>query len=187
MIFYSLIKPDANQHDEAYRLLAVALKREYAVSLDDMRLLRGARGKPYFDNSGIYFNISHCKGMVCCITADCECGIDCEAADRGAYKAAERIFSQEERASLAVFDDRPSAKAEYFSCIWTLKEACAKADGRGIYTELAGQTFSVPEGILFQNGFYTRSVALDGFIISAAAANFDGVSGNIAEITADMN
>lgn len=150
------------EHDIAYRLLGAALLDAYGIdALPEIE--RGKYGKPYFADSGIHFNISHCSGLAVCAVGECENGIDCEEIGRVGMKAAKRIFSAEEYAELesAAEEIRP----EIFARLWTFKEACGKTVGRGLGGELPIYGKSEEKGI-FTCGFTLG----DGrFMVTAAA------------------
>lgn len=151
------------EHNTAYRLLEAVLRHEYGMdALPGIQ--RGRYGKPYFIQSGIFFNISHCSGLAVCAVGECENGIDCEEIGRVGMKAARRIFTAEEYSQLenAAEDMRP----ELFARLWTFKEACGKAVGRGLAGELP------PYGAAEAKGIFTCSFTLgDGrYMVTAAAA-----------------
>ena len=62
----------------AYRLLGLAVQREYGLfPLPEIR--RSERGKPFFpDYPGLCFNLSHSRGAVVCALHDGPVGIDVE-------------------------------------------------------------------------------------------------------------
>jgi len=90
---------------------------------------------------GLDFNISHTTGMVACAIAwNCAVGIDLEPLDRRVQiSIAQRFFAPQEYAWLMALDD--AAREPAFLQLWTLKEAVAKAVGRGL--QLGFETFSV--------------------------------------------
>lgn len=150
------------EHNAAYRLLGAALRDGYGISAPP-EIQRGKYGKPYFVRDGIFFNISHCSGLAVCALGECENGIDCEEIGRVGMKAARKIFSSEEYARLegAAEDMRP----ELFARLWTFKEACGKATGRGLAGELP------PYGEEGKKDIFTCSFTLnDGrYMVTAAA------------------
>ena len=151
------------EHNMAYRLLGAALRDGYGIdTLPEIQC--GKYGKPYFVQSGIFFNISHCNGLAVCAIGECENGIDCEEIGRVGMKAARRIFTAEEYARLesAAEDIRP----EMFARLWTFKEACGKTTGRGLTGELP------PYGRAEDKGIFTCDFTLgDGRYMVTAAAN----------------
>lgn len=86
---------------------------------------------------GLDVNITHCRGLVACIGAfGCSVGIDAESLAAETFNGetapplAEEVFSGEE---IRWLQGRPPPMAgASFLQLWTLKEALAKADGRGL-------------------------------------------------------
>lgn len=103
--------------------------RTWRLRADDL-------GKPELDppcgNPPLRFSLSHTRGMVACAIARLPIGIDVESVGRGTPFAAvaQRYFATEECQEL---DRAPStARRQIFFRFWTLKEALAKAVGRGL-------------------------------------------------------
>jgi 4'-phosphopantetheinyl transferase len=116
-----------------------------------IRFLIGLQGKPSLVDArscDLRFNVSHSGGLaLLAFSLEREIGVDVEfkRADVDFAALAEMSFSKEERAALLAcpLTDRANLFYEY----WTCKEACIKADGRGL------------------------SVPLDQFRVTAAAGN----------------
>jgi 4'-phosphopantetheinyl transferase len=110
-----------------------------------VRFCYGLQGKPsLWDSqmSKLRFNLSHSRGIALLAFAlDHEVGVDVEFMDAGVdvLALAETSFSESERAALLACP--PAARADLFYEYWTCKEACIKADGRGLAFPL--QQFSV--------------------------------------------
>lgn len=96
----------------------------------DMPAIRTSdRGKPYFENSGVYFSISHTKHHVFCVLSDCPVGIDAEEADRKIdLRLAKKILSSAEYERYTHASDKQQCLLRF----WILKEADAKCSGDGI-------------------------------------------------------
>jgi len=100
----------------------------------------GPQGKPSLKEehaSGLRFNVSH-SGEIA-LLAFCrnqEIGIDVELkrADVDFLSLAEMSFSKDERTAL--LSCAPTDRANLFYELWTCKEACIKADGRGLSVPL---------------------------------------------------
>ena len=89
-----------------------------------------------------HFNLSHTRGLVVlAVCREAEVGVDVELIDRrlDPLRLAARHFSPSERETLATTPD--AQRHERFFELWTLKEAYAKALGRGLNLDL--QSFSV--------------------------------------------
>lgn len=117
---------------EAPSALAFAT-REFGKPV--LRVAPGAVAPPHF-------NLSHTRGLVVlAVCREAEIGIDVESIDRSLQplRLAGRHFSPSEREMLAATPD--AQRHERFFELWTLKEAYAKALGKGLSLDL--QSFSV--------------------------------------------
>ena len=59
-------------------LLMNILKENYNTNYQDINIIYNENGKPYIENSNIYFNISHSNNYAAVIVSNKECGIDIE-------------------------------------------------------------------------------------------------------------
>lgn len=97
----------------------------------------GAQGKPAMANSALQFNVSHSGDAVLLgFAIDREIGVDVELMQTGLDFAglAKTSFSQTEQD--AILAQPPDKRAGLFYEYWTCKEACIKADGRGLSAPL---------------------------------------------------
>lgn len=102
------------EHDAAYHLLALALKREWGMS-GLPAVAREEGGKPYFPAyPEICFNLSHSRGAVACALHDKPVGIDVE-----------KIRPAPRRLAAGMED-------EAFFRLWTAREATVKRMGQGV-------------------------------------------------------
>ncbi len=126
----------------ALRLLLGAYQRVEPASV---RFEYGPQGKPAISSSHatpVRFNVSH-SGDLCLLgfALDRDVGVDIEAhrTNVNFEELAARVFSLPEQNSLSAL---PSARrANLFYEYWSCKEACIKADGRGLSIPL--QQFSI--------------------------------------------
>lgn len=89
----------------------------------------GARGKPRFVGGGMHFSISHTKGHVFCVLSSCPVGLDAELSTRQiSPRLAEKILSPGEFSQYTQAENPQEALRQF----WVLKEAGAKATGRGL-------------------------------------------------------
>ncbi|MEP6483178.1 MAG: 4'-phosphopantetheinyl transferase superfamily protein [Rudaea sp.] len=112
----------------------------------DLRIERGAEGKPFLADSTLRFNLSHSRGaLALAIARDLDIGIDIENADRPrrALDLAERWFHPSEVATLAALDG--PARAAAFIHLWCCKEALLKATGSGIANGLSRAVFRLDD------------------------------------------
>jgi 4'-phosphopantetheinyl transferase len=109
----------------------------------ELRFNRNAQGKPFLENGGLEFNVSHSRDrLLIAVTAGRAVGVDIEFRRTGLNMEpiARRWFAPEERAFFQTLE-KPE---DGFFDIWAKKEAYVKALGIGIYKEL--NTFAVPLG-----------------------------------------
>ncbi len=86
------------------------------------------RGKPYFPDSAWYFSISHTRERAFCVMSPRPVGIDAEALGRKMdLRLADKILSPTEKARFDAAGDKRLTLLRF----WVLKEAYAKATGRG--------------------------------------------------------
>ena len=80
MIFCKRINEDLSvreEHEAAHELLLRSIEKLYGIS--SPRIEKGEHGKPFFpEHPEIFFNISHCRGLVVCGFSDSEIGVDAE-------------------------------------------------------------------------------------------------------------
>jgi 4'-phosphopantetheinyl transferase len=134
---------DRNAFVAAHGLLRFALRQ--ATGRTDWSFDVGVHGKPgLVAQDGVAapaFNITHTPGLAACgLSFDGPIGVDAELRDRTADVAsvAERCFTADEQQRLAAAGPDKSRR---FIELWTLKEAVAKAVGRGLAMDL--RSFSV--------------------------------------------
>lgn len=102
-------------------LLEIALKEEKITSY---KISESINGKPYIDNSNIFYNISHKNKMVGLIISDSEVGLDIEYVDTENIKRKSTLkyfFTEKERESITTNED--------LLTLWTKKESYIKLNG----------------------------------------------------------
>lgn len=102
-------------------LLEIALKEEKITSY---KISKSINGKPYIDNSNIFYNISHKNKMVGLIISDSEVGLDIEYLDTENIKRKSTLkyfFTKKERESIT--------NNEELLTLWTKKESYIKLNG----------------------------------------------------------
>ena len=104
-----------------------------------MKIGRDTFNKPYFiEYPEIYFNLSHCQGMVACIISNKQVGIDVEWI-RPFHEGVMRKVCSIKEQQLIMQSTYP---AETFFRLWTLKESYIKAIGQGLQSPMKEVTFS---------------------------------------------
>lgn len=97
----------------------------------------GEKGKPYFKNSNIYFNLSHSEDYVFCVFSKQEVGVDIQyrkpiANDR----VVKRFFAEAEQEAWEQCSTMEE-KETLFYRLWARKEAYGKLTGEGIVAATA--------------------------------------------------
>jgi 4'-phosphopantetheinyl transferase len=139
---------DRQAYVTAHALLRHSLSAVIPCDPVDWRFVTGPFGKLQLADPpsgfGLRFNLSHCRTRVAVALAlDVEVGVDVEALDRTTRidpAIADAYFAPDEAAALRAMSDE-TRRREQFLRLWTLKEACIKATGRGLSQSLDG--FSV--------------------------------------------
>ncbi|MDO4322671.1 MAG: 4'-phosphopantetheinyl transferase superfamily protein [Lachnospiraceae bacterium] len=112
-------------------LLDFALRSEYGLTLPELDLRRGEKGKPYSGaHPEIHFNISHCSTACACITGNEQAGIDVERKFPYRENLARRICHPKEWEVLQALE--PDRRDEQLHFLWSLKESFVKWNGEGI-------------------------------------------------------
>ena len=93
-----------------------------------LQIVQSPEGKPYLADSALHFSLSHSGPFCACALADYPIGLDLERQRAYRPTLARRCFTPEEQAVLSA-----AACQDYaFTMLWTLKESCLKASGRGL-------------------------------------------------------
>lgn len=120
VILYAAVCPEGEERQLAYRLLALAVEREYGLA-PLPGIAREAGGKPYFpERPEVCFNLSHSHGAAVCALHDKPVGVDIERLRPAPGRLAKGMG------------------AEAFFRLWTAREATVKRSGRGIAALMAG-------------------------------------------------
>ena len=162
-----------------------AVYKETGKISEDFSIYKGENGKPYIHGEHFYFNISHCKGLVCCAVHTEEIGVDVERVGTIKENVIKRVCTAEEAKDIEYSENQ----TELFFQYWTLKESYVKYIGEGLRFGLKNaqfgfrgeKPFCVNDDIyLFQKKL---CIGKEKYIISACVkekANFE-----ICELTAD--
>jgi 4'-phosphopantetheinyl transferase len=117
------------------------------VSPGCWQIERTAEGRPIVAgpvSNAPAFNLSHADNMLVIAFSHCgDPGVDLETLQRSApaMELAQRYFSQSE---INALDAVPvEQRNEYFLTLWTLKEACVKANGKGLARSLRHFSFEL--------------------------------------------
>lgn len=137
----------------AATLLLDELLKEYNLNERDMEYFQGENKKPYFNNSDIFFSLSHSGDYVAAAISDKEIGIDIEQVHTINHNIAKRFFTEKEIGYIENDDD--------FFKLWVQKESFVKAIGTGLACPL--NSFEIINSynesfVLFNNKKYSFTV-----------------------------
>ena len=114
----------SHQRELSLKLLDHALEAELGVKSGDFKILRNKYGKPYFADSDIHFNYSHCKYGTACAVCHSPVGIDIQEIKTVRPSVIKRVCCACELDLIKTDED--------FIRIWAQKEAYAKFTGKGL-------------------------------------------------------
>ena len=138
----------AYSHRCGIELLISAFKH-IGTDITEDDISTDAKGKPYIDNSKVFFNISHCDGLAVCALSEHPVGVDCECVRKVSPAVMKKCFGSSE----IDYVDNSNDKNEAFSRIWTLKESYVKMTGNGISSDITDKCYDLSEGkVLFDSG-----------------------------------
>lgn len=111
------------QQKAAAKLLQVGFG-EWGIDERDLEYVFNEHGKPYAKGvEGLWFSLSHTKGMCCAVFAESEVGLDCESSYRRIPdRVIKRFFDADE---VSDFQNDPVL-------LWCAKESLSKLYGVGI-------------------------------------------------------
>lgn len=96
------------------------------------------RGKPYFKNSAVRFNLSHSGSMVCAAVSAEEIGVDVQKKSLFSQSVKKRVFCITE---LEMGENQPDPNM-FFTRLWAIKESYLKQTGVGIAFDFKSLDFS---------------------------------------------
>lgn len=108
----------------------------------------GTKGKPYFQDIPVFFNLSHSGDYVCCVFSEQEVGVDIQYRKSLSSDGIVRRFFAETEQKLWENGSVGEDSGKLFYRLWTRKEAYGKLTGEGIagaasVDVLAGENLSV--------------------------------------------
>lgn len=121
-------------------------------------------GKPYLDDTNIFFNISHSGDYAICALSDKEIGIDIQQIRKTTSNITEKCFSDDETKYINSFEN--DDKLEAFYRIWTLKESFIKNIGVGLALPLKDFSINIGNEITIKqtvnnNIYYFEELNID--------------------------
>ena len=116
---------------KSYLLLQDLLREHYGIE-GDLVFSYNEHGKPMLKEvSNIHFSISHCKEAIAVAVADRPVGIDVETLRMPSEALAEKVMDEGEKLRFDISD----TPEDFFTALWTAKEAVMKCRGTGIVME----------------------------------------------------
>ena len=116
---------------KSYLILQELLREHYGIE-GDLVFSYNEHGKPMLKEvSNIHFSISHCKEAIAVAVADRPVGIDVETLRMPSEALAEKVMDKGEKLRFDISD----TPEDFFTAIWTAKEAVMKCRGTGIVME----------------------------------------------------
>lgn len=116
---------------KSYLMLQDLLREHYGIE-GDLLFTYNEYGKPMLKEvSYIHFSISHCKEAIAVAVADRPVGIDVETLRMPSEALAEKVMDKGEKLRFDISD----TPEDFFTALWTAKEAVMKCRGTGIVME----------------------------------------------------
>ena len=116
---------------KSYLMLQDLLREHYGIE-GDLVFSYNEHEKPMLKEvSNIHFSISHCKEAIAVAVADRPVGIDVETLRMPSEALAERVMDEGEKLRFDISD----TPEDFFTALWTAKEAVMKCRGTGIVME----------------------------------------------------
>jgi 4'-phosphopantetheinyl transferase len=135
----------------------------YDKPLDFCSFARTSFNKPYLKDSDLYFNISHSGNMVACVFSRQPIGLDIEQVKKIDINAFESVFSKAEMQKIREGGDKK------FYELWTIKEAVAKAIGKGLDINLLAIEILQNQAIYNSLSWQIRSFVLNEMYCAVSA------------------
>ena len=140
MIFNVYIYEGTTSDEELSHELASDAVRHYCAEKDisfDERLNRWdehEKGKPFFTNLPVYFNVSHSGMMWVCMVGEAPCGIDIQIGQDMSVRKYDKIIQRYFTPNEQLFCEKYGT--EGFFRIWAHREAFGKYTGEGFYGKM---------------------------------------------------
>lgn len=137
------------QEDDKLRSLAAGLLLKEAFSQAGKehlyhKILVDDRGKPYIEEEGFYFNVSHGGEFAVCVVSNTPTACDIEPVRKRIPVKRTRIFSLAEE----IYFQRSEEQEMTFFQLWTRKESLTKQIGKGIWMDFTKISFVESDSIL---------------------------------------
>ena len=121
IVYYTIMNKEningKKETDKARNILKKMLK-SFDLEMPDIYI--SENGKPYFKNTNIYFNYSHCQNYIACTISNYEVGIDIEEVSRKISDEVAHKYLEDEKENIKRLEK------------WVRKEAYSKLKGLGL-------------------------------------------------------
>jgi 4'-phosphopantetheinyl transferase len=133
--------PDTNRFIVSRAVTRILPGKYLHTNPSEIVFRQGVNKKPFVENSGLFYNISHSGDLVLLAVSDASIGIDVERIDPGFdfNDILTDYFSASEQKLIIT-----SSQADSFYRLWTRKEALTKATGKGLDDDL--KLIPAPDG-----------------------------------------
>ncbi|MDD6021963.1 MAG: 4'-phosphopantetheinyl transferase superfamily protein [Oscillospiraceae bacterium] len=146
-----------------YMLAVKALSHLTGTAENDIVIADDKNGKPFAENIGLQFSVSHSGELAVCAVGENRIGVDIEKVREVNMQSAKRFANEEELiyifGRLPEKEDFKSKNGEtlkHFFEIWTKKEAIGKTKGVGIGYDMKNADTS--ETLTYENNGYVITV-----------------------------
>ncbi|MCI3939185.1 4'-phosphopantetheinyl transferase superfamily protein [Chryseobacterium aahli] len=134
------------------RLLLDNLIKTFDLNLSIEKLVYNSNQKPYFENTNIFFNVSHTEDIVVCVITDInEIGIDIEKLQNININNFKNFLTRHEWETL----NNSQNAMDSFISLWTQKESVIKATGYGLSLNLASFEIENDNTTVIDNNIYS--------------------------------
>lgn len=126
----------ADRNRTAYAELTARylLSRKTNTPMNQIHFNRDNLGKPYWQDSNYFFNLSHSSEWIACSIGYVPNGVDVETAEIANCDIAQKYFLAKEYQQLLALPENERALA--FLKMWTIKESYLKYTGKGLSDNL---------------------------------------------------
>lgn len=146
-IYYCRKKIEERPQKYTKRLLEYGFENSFGILYDESRIQRSDDGKPYVDQTGVHFNISHGQRIVALACADTPVGVDVESERMIRDNTILKSCTPKEQMWL---NDSNDPQTDFLK-LWTLKESYVKMTGKGLRVPLLDLEFLVEDGKIQSN------------------------------------
>ncbi len=140
MIFNVYIYEGTTSSEELSHRLALdavvhyCLEKEIAFDDEINKWTEGEKGKPFFEDLPVHFNVSHSGFLWVCMVGEAPCGIDIQVGQEMNVRKYDKIIQRYFTPNEQLFCEKYGT--EGFFRIWAHREAFGKYTGEGFYGKM---------------------------------------------------